>query len=243
MKLDPIRRRVLELVAHRTPPTDLKKASVACGKNHAYLHQFVNRGTPRKLPEDVRHLLAAHLGVDESALRDGGPPVVPPSGARQAAEMTTRRAMPYARALAVDTDPDVAAVPEVQINASAGGGTFTEQEKRGGNCYFPVLWLRHELHADAQDLRIISIDGDSMEPILEAGDKILVDTSRKTPSPPGVFVLFDGMGLVAKQLEPVPNTDPARVLIRSANTRYQEYERTVDEVSIVGRVVWYARRL
>ena len=51
------------------------------------------------------------------------------------------------------------------------------------------------------------------------------------------------MGLVAKQLEPVPNTEPARVLIRSANARYQDYERTVDEVSIIGRVVWFARRV
>ncbi len=243
MKLDPLRRRVLELVAHRDPPTDLKKASIACGKNHAYLHQFVHRGTPRKLPEDVRHLLAAHLGVDESALREGGPPQVASSGARQATEMTTRRAVTYARALTVDSDPSVTAVPEVRINASAGGGSLIEQERRGDTWYFPVAWLQHQLHAEAENLRIISIDGDSMEPILEAGDKILVDTSRKSPSPPGIFVLFDGMGLVAKQLEPVPNTEPARVLIRSANPRYQDYERTVDEVSVIGRVVWFSRRL
>jgi len=243
MKLDPIRRRVLELIAHRDPPTDLKKASIACGKNHAYLHQFVHRGTPRKLPEDVRHLLAGHLGVDESELRDGGPPQVAPSGARQSPAMTTRRAVTYARALTIDNDPAVAAVPEVNINASAGGGALVDHERRGDNWYFPASWLRHELRAEAENLRIISIDGDSMEPILEAGDKILIDTSRKAPSPPGIFVLYDGMGLVAKQLEPVPNTEPARVLIRSANPRYQDYERTVDEVSIIGRVVWYARRV
>ncbi|MCR9070745.1 MAG: peptidase S24 [Alphaproteobacteria bacterium] len=243
MKLDPIRRRVLELIAHRDPPTDLKAASIACGKNHAYLHQFIHRGTPRKLPEDVRHLLAAHLGIDEGELRDGTAPKAPSSGARQASAMTTRRAVTYARALTADSDPAVAGVPEVQIIASAGGGTLIDQERRGETWYFPTAWLHHELHADAETLRIISIDGDSMEPILESGDKILVDTARKAPSPPGIFVLFDGMGLVAKQLEPVPNTEPARVLIRSANPRYQDYERTVDEVSIVGRVVWFARRV
>ena len=69
MKLDPVRRKLLEAVAHRDPPTDLKKASLFCGKNHAYLHQFVHRGTPRKLPEDVRHALALHLGIDEQSLR------------------------------------------------------------------------------------------------------------------------------------------------------------------------------
>ena len=78
MKLDPIRRRLLELVAHRDPPTDLKKASLACGKNHAYLHQFVHRGTPRRLPEYVRWSLAAHLWVEEAALRDENNAQAPP---------------------------------------------------------------------------------------------------------------------------------------------------------------------
>ena len=70
MKLDPVRRTLIQLIALRDPPTDLKKASLAIGRNHAYLQQFIQRGTPRRLPEEVRHALAAYLGVTESALRD-----------------------------------------------------------------------------------------------------------------------------------------------------------------------------
>lgn len=243
MKLDPIRRRLLELVAHRDPPTDLKKASLACGKNHAYLHQFVHRGTPRRLPEDVRWSLAAHLGVDETALRDGSPPVVPSNGARQVETVTTRRPRVYSRILDPETEPGVVAVPEVRVTAAAGGGAVAEYEALGDSWYFPVDWLRHELRARASDLKIISIDGDSMEPVLAAGDKVLIDTSRTAPSPPGIFVLHDGLGLVAKQVEYVPNTDPPKLVIKSANARYQDYERTVDEVTIAGRVIWFARRL
>jgi len=40
------------------------------GRNHAYLQQFLERGVPAKLPEDMRALLAPALGVDESELRD-----------------------------------------------------------------------------------------------------------------------------------------------------------------------------
>jgi hypothetical protein len=61
MKLDPIRLRVLELIEHTG--TDLKKASLACGKNAAYVHQFIYRGTPKILPEDVRKSLAHTLGA------------------------------------------------------------------------------------------------------------------------------------------------------------------------------------
>lgn len=243
MKLDPIRRKILDLVAHRDPPTDLKKASLACGKNHAYLHQFIHRGTPRRLPETVRWALAAHLGVDEMELRDGAPPALVPSGARQVGAVTSRRPQVYARTLDPMVEPGVVAVPEVRVVAAAGGGAVAEYEPLGDDWYFPVAWLRHELRAKAADLKIISIDGDSMEPVLEAGDKVLIDTSRVAPSPPGVFVLHDGLGLVAKQIEYVPNTDPPTLVIKSANPRYQDYERTMDEVRIVGRIIWFARRL
>ncbi|MCR9177994.1 MAG: S24 family peptidase [Alphaproteobacteria bacterium] len=256
MKLDPVRRKLLELVAHRDPPTDLKKASLFCGKNHAYLHQFVHRGTPRKLPEDVRHALALHLGVDEQVLRHESPPPTGSAG-RQSADITARRPGAYTygapgltdrdrtlpHRIDPETDPGVVAIPEVRVVAAAGGGAVAEYEPLGDSWFFPVAWLRHELRAKASDLKIISIDGDSMEPVLESGDKVLIDTSRVAPTPPGIFVLHDGLGLVAKQVEFIPNTDPAGLVIKSANPRYQDYERTVDEVNIVGRVIWFARRV
>lgn len=237
MKLDAQRKRILELVAHRDPPTDLKKASLACGKNHAYLHQFINRGTPRKLPEDVRHALAAHLGVDEAVLRPDGQALgngpVRPAAEEQREDGSPRPPAP----------PGVIAVPEIRVSASAGGGAMLEHEPGSRDWYFASDWLRHELRAAPKDLRVISIDGDSMEPILRSGDKVLIDLSRRAPSPPGIFVLHDGIGLVAKQVEFIPNSEPARLLIKSESPRYQDYERTLDEVNIVGRVIWFARRL
>lgn len=234
MKLDSQRKSILEQIAHRDPPTDLKKASLACGKNHAYLHQFINRGTPRKLPEDVRYALARHLGVDESVLRPEGDAAV---------SVPVPKPAPAPFPVAEESRAGVIAVPEVRVSASAGGGTQLEQEPGGTDWYFDAGWLRYELRAAPRDLRVISIDGDSMEPVLYSGDKVMVDLSRKAPSPPGIFVLHDGIGLIAKQLELIPNSDPARLIIRSESPRYQNYERTLDEVMIVGRVIWFARRL
>lgn len=235
MKLDTQRKRILETIAHRDPPTDLKKASLACGKNHAYLHQFINRGTPRKLPEDVRYALAQHLGVDESVLR--------PDGEAGAMPTLRRRSLPSFPVVGESPQAGVIAVPEVRISASAGGGAHLEQEPGGTDWYFDAGWLRYELRATPRDLRVISIDGDSMEPILYSGDKVMIDLSRTAPSPPGIFVLHDGIGLIAKQLELIPNSEPPRLIIRSESPRYQNYERTIDEVTIVGRVIWFARRL
>jgi phage repressor protein C with HTH and peptisase S24 domain len=264
MALDVLRRRMLELIAGRTPATDLKACSLAAGKNHAYLHQFIYRGTPRRLPEDVRYRLASFLGIDESLLRADDPRAMKPvavvakpvgrgadrgaaKGASRSESRGASRGERLARAKSLMRSTAAASkltqVREMAVRAAAGGGKLVENEDEGARWQFPTAWVQTELRAVGSDLRIITIDGDSMEPLLLPGDKVLVDTSRRAPSPPGVFVLFDGLGLVAKQVEHVPNSDPPKLAITSANPRYQRYDRTAEEVSIIGRVVWFARRM
>ena len=78
--------------------------------------------------------------------------------------------------------------------------------------------------------------------MLASGDRIVVDTNQRVPVPSGIFVVWDGLGLVAKRVEHVPNSDPPKVIIKSVNPDDQTYERDAEEVRIVGRVVWSARR-
>jgi len=67
--------------------------------------------------------------------------------------------------------------------------------------------------------------------------------TRRAPNPPGIFVLDDGMGLVAKRLEHIANSDPPAVRVISDNGFYSPYERTADEIHIVGRIRWFAREI
>ena len=60
---------------------------------------------------------------------------------------------------------------------------------------------------------------------------------------PGIFVLHDGMGLVAKRLEHVPMSDPPRLRILSDNARYTPYECLAEEVKVIGHIRWFARQL
>jgi phage repressor protein C with HTH and peptisase S24 domain len=89
----------------------------------------------------------------------------------------------------------------------------------------------------------MKVEGDSMEPTLMNGDTVLVDMTRKSPNPPGIFVLDDGIGLVAKRLQHVPNSDPPAVRVISDNKHYPEYERSSEEIVIVGRIRWFAREI
>lgn len=66
-------RKLLVATLARRPDLDLEKLSRAIGRNHAYLRQYVMRGTPRELPEAMRQAVAARLGLRADDLRPDGP--------------------------------------------------------------------------------------------------------------------------------------------------------------------------
>jgi phage repressor protein C with HTH and peptisase S24 domain len=143
-------------------------------------------------------------------------------------------------------NPDLAfvAVPYVNARPSMGGGQMVDAEPDYGRPYhFQRSWIRNTLRSDPTHLRIMHVEGDSMMPTLQDRDIVLVDTSRRSPTPPGIFVLHDGMGLVAKRLEHIPNSDPPRVRIVSDNQHYSPYEGMAEEINIVGRIRWFAREM
>jgi phage repressor protein C with HTH and peptisase S24 domain len=142
-----------------------------------------------------------------------------------------------------DPDQTFVAIPAVAVSASMGGGNVIDEEPEGKPYHFQRSWIRYKLRAKPADLRIMHVEGDSMMPTLHHGDIVLVDLARRAPTPPGIFVLHDGMGLVAKRLDHIPNTDPPRVRIISDNPLYSPYEGTAEEVNIIGRIRWFAREI
>ncbi len=144
-------------------------------------------------------------------------------------------------------NPDDAfiAIAHASARPSMGGGAVvTEDGDTPGRAYhFRRSWIRHRLRASPSHLRIMHVEGDSMVPTLQDGDAVLVDMTRQLPNPPGIFVLDDGIGLVAKRLEHIPNSDPPAVRVISDNKHYSEYERTADEIRIIGRIRWFAREI
>ena len=235
MDLDPTRLRVMKLIQQKR--TDLKKASLAIGRNAAYLQQYLYRGIPKTLPEDAREALAAFLGVPEESLR--------PAKTESAVEPALPQVVAAASVSAIGGGmPGFSQVPELDVRASAGHGAFHEgDEEIKAVWMFPDAVIRHELRARSANLRIITIDGDSMEPLLASGDRVLVDTSQRVPAPPGIFVIWDGLGIVAKRIEHIPTVEPSRIVIKSVNPLYGDYERPTEEVNIIGRVIWAGKKL
>ena len=202
----------------------LKQASRALGRNDAYLQQYLYRGTPRRLPEPLRLRLAGITGADQADFLD--------------------QALRALRPPVGDGEEGTVRVPLHAVRAAAGGGSVPDEASGSHNSLaFPPALLRRITAAPAGGLKLLSISGDSMSPTLEDGDLVMVDTQRRIPSPPGFFILDDGVGLVAKRVDAIPNSWPLALRLSSDNPAYSNYRRRVDEVHIVGRVVWFARSI
>lgn len=219
---DRARARLAQLVSESG--TDFKTLSLKIGKNHAYLQQYVTRGTPRALPEEVRAKLASHLGVTESELKTG----VPGPRGETYGELAP---------LQMET------IPELDIRAHGGGGGIADDAQPIATWGFPPEVMRYDLRASFEDLVIMAVEGDSMEPTIRAGDRVVVNKALRSPSPPGLFVLHNGIGVVAKRIDMVPRSDPPRILVMSDNERYRPYEATAEEVNILGRIVLRLERV
>jgi hypothetical protein len=101
----------------------------------------------------------------------------------------------------------------------------------------PPDFVRGDLKTSVANLLVVNCRGDSMEPTLRAGDRLLVDTSDKQPSGDRIFAIRDQLGeIVVKRLRLVGH-DPIRIQIVSDNPTVDNIEEAFELVPIVGRVV------
>lgn len=228
--MDPVRKLILDKV--EGSEHSLASLSKAIPRNQTYLQQFITKGSPKKLPEDVRKALAALLKVEEAQL--GG---MPDRSRRSAAN-----AAPYERSRQnVAGSSHFIRVPEHDVRASAGPGTIVEDETEVAEWTLPSDYVRRTLALRGNSLAMIEVVGDSMEPTLETGDKILIDLGDRNIAMPGVFALFDGDATVVKRVEKVPGTEEIQLI--SDNPLHSNYRVPAQTVNVAGRVVWFGRRL
>jgi len=215
---DAPRARLLELAKERG--SSLAGLSALIGRNSSYLQQFIRKGSPRRLEERDRRTLAEFFGVEESEL--GG-------------EAEKSYASSRVEAL---RDEDFHAIPRLSLAVAAGPGQFAGGEAPFDNFGFSGRWLR-ENGFDPKMLSALSVEGDSMEPLLRHGDEILIDRGSRFERD-GVHVVRMGDALMVKRLA---SAGAGRIALLSQNLAYPPIEVALDEVEVLGRVVWKSGRL
>lgn len=138
-------------------------------------------------------------------------------------------------------------LPLYDVRAAAGGaGSLVEEGEHAVDVLaFKEEWIRRELRASPDDLRLIYVEGDSMEPDLRAGDIILVDHTDTRATREGIYVIRMDGALLVKQLQRLPGS---LIKVNSRNPAYEPFTvpmATIEEpngFAVVGRVVWACRR-
>ncbi len=82
-----------------------------------------------------------------------------------------------------------------------------------------------------------------MSPTFRRGDRVLFDRRSTVPVDPGIFAIDEGIGIATKWVEHIPYSDPPFYRVSYEDKHFDTYEVAANEVRIVGRAVWLARRL
>lgn len=124
--------------------------------------------------------------------------------------------------------------------AGAGGGGTGEGDVE--TALIPRVLIEDVLRGKAADFLLIDIRGDSMEPDFRHGDQLLVDRRDRSWTQPGPFAIWDGEyeEYVVKNLE---RAEGGQVRIFSSNTKYSPRLISSEETRVIGRPVWFGRRL
>lgn len=139
--------------------------------------------------------------------------------------------------------PQVVTVAEFDVRLSAGPGALVERENQTGIWQFSRRYLVDQLNLSPSSLAIVEVQGDSMEPTLRPGDRVLIDHSSRNPALPGIYAIWDSNATVVKRVERVPGSDPPMLALVSDNQNHNRYTVPAEAVNVIGRVVWFGRRL
>ena len=130
-----------------------------------------------------------------------------------------------------------------EVDLRTATSLTTKHDKDATTWNLPSDSLQGHSAASSKELRIVTVIGDSMEPTFRAGERLIVDTADRMPSPPGIFIICDENRLAINRVQIVPNSKPMRVKISCENTKYEGYESTLENADIRGRVICQWRLL
>jgi hypothetical protein len=221
MNTEEIRAKIAKLIEEKN--LSLAKVSTQIGKNVAYLHQYINKGSPLRLPEEQRRRLSAILGVEEQELTDLPIP----------AHMTGV-SMVADKIASMFTKIDEVVIDMIDATACCGDGIDNLPEKVCGHWRLPLSEFKTLASGTPENIKMLRVQGDSMTPTISEGDFVWVDTSNNYIGSDGIYLIRMATGLAVKRLQ----AGLSNIVIKSDNPTYSNITAEVGEVKIVGKVVY-----
>jgi phage repressor protein C with HTH and peptisase S24 domain len=184
------------------------------------------------------------MSMAELARRSGVPyDTINKLKSRDGASTSAENAAALTRALGVGEalPPEETLVPIYDVQASAGHGALIDSETVVDRLAFPPGYLAHITSTNPRHLAIIGVKGDSMLPTLSHDDIVMVDMTKTNIAYDGMFVLRYGDALHVKRVSRGSSPDMVRII--SANPDYPAVEYSAEDVTPIGKVVWYGKKV
>ncbi|WP_018125993.1 LexA family transcriptional regulator [Desulfovibrio oxyclinae] len=129
-------------------------------------------------------------------------------------------------------------IPKVRARLSAGGGSFETEGQVEGYYSFRADWLHSR--GNPRKMVLMEVVGNSMEPELKEGDLVLLDQDKTEILAGGLYAVGVEDTVMVKRVERLPRT----LVLHSDNKDYSPVKLTgeeLDNVRVIGRVLWVAR--
>ncbi len=137
-----------------------------------------------------------------------------------------------------DDAPELVMVNKVVAKLNAGTGSFLTDASVTGSYAFRYDWIKRK--GQPNQMLLMDVFGDSMEPLIYDGDTVLLDQSQTDPYPGRIYAVRVDEFVVIKYVE----VKPGAILLRSHNERYGEVELDPNglrakTLNVIGRIVWW----
>lgn len=141
----------------------------------------------------------------------------------------------------ISSDDDIVEIAELDLSLSMGPGTLIEEFVESEPVKIGLRFVQDITRTPSDRLRFVTGIGDSMEPTLRHGDRVLVDINERQLSRMNGIYWIDHFG--AHGIKRLRAAGPGRVMVMSDNPHVPDFEVGADELRIEGRIVWFARGL
>ena len=129
-------------------------------------------------------------------------------------------------------------VPMAEATLSAGGGRFVLSEEMQGYYAFRKDWLSR-VASSTKNLVLMRVHGGSMDPTIQDGDTVMIDTGRRDIKEGMIYALRADSTIMIKRLS---FRIGGRVLIISDNRQeYEPYEADSKDLHVIGQIIFFCR--
>lgn len=195
-----------------------REVSLKIGRKDSYIQQYIKYGFPKRLNEVDRKKVCQLLDIEESELIDDE---LLKSGIKEInlINLSEQNINPT-DFLKIDIyDMKSSNKP---IDTVIGQLAINYKEFFG--------WC----NGNPENLKIMRLSGDNMEPTILSGSLIMYDTSVLEYSGDGIYIIRYDDRITLKRVQ---RTNNEQYILKSENPRYQDIRCSLDELIILGRAI------